>query len=195
MLDPQSAIRSKPAVSVLIARINAASEANFVELVGPFVENAPWLVVRAAQERPFQGPGDLHCALSRAIRRASAAEKLHLLNCHPELAGREAKAGTMTEASVSEQNRLGLNRLEAETARRLSNGNKSYRTRFGFPFIIALQRQPDLDAVLTQLEQRLQAAPSDEMTLALEEVIAVIAGRLTQTFGPFTPTNGALKGD
>lgn len=180
------AARREPEASAsLLARINLASEAEFLTLADPFIENAPWLLGRLLPARPFATPADLLDAIAAVIEQAGPDEQIRLLNGHPELAGREARAGEMTAASTSEQGRLGLDRLDAASARTLQAGNAAYRARFGYPYIIALHRQPDLGAVLGNLESRLQADPDTERLTALSEVLAVIAGRLTRAFGAF----------
>jgi len=60
---------------------------------------------------------------SGRVRAAQAEEQLALIRAHPELAGREAAAGTLTADSTSEQGRLGftaLTRAEFEAAHTLA---------------------------------------------------------------------------
>ena len=57
---------------------------------------------------------DLHGALEAAVRAAPRERQVALIRAHPELAGREARAGELTAASTGEQARAGLDRLTAE---------------------------------------------------------------------------------
>lgn len=194
MAETMSA-QPSPAAQGPLAAINSADDLAFLALAGPYVENAPWLVARVGAHRPFSTPADFHGAICREIRACSRDDQFRLLNAHPELAGQEAQAGGMTRASTSEQNRLGLDRLESATARLLVEGNSQYRLRFGFPFIVALHRQPDLAAVMRFLKQRFQADHDAELLTALDEVSAVVAGRVARTFGPFTTHSQISNGD
>src|SRR5205814_3498692 len=89
------------------------------------------------------------------IRESAGADKIALFNRHPELAGREAVAGEMTESSTSEQGRLGLTRLPPQQYQRLSRINRDYRAKFGFPFIAALRLHRDLESVMREGEASL----------------------------------------
>jgi 2-oxo-4-hydroxy-4-carboxy-5-ureidoimidazoline decarboxylase len=170
----------------LIEALNAAPAAAFAARVAAFVENAPWLAERAAQARPLSGPADLFAALSGAIATATHEEKLRLLRGHPELAGTEARAGQMTPASTGEQSRLGLHRLTPAECRRIEDANAAYRSRFGFPFIVALHRQATLAAVFADFDARIANDPDTELAHALAEVIEVTRGRIVRFFGPFS---------
>jgi 2-oxo-4-hydroxy-4-carboxy-5-ureidoimidazoline decarboxylase len=128
----------------------------FCALLGTVVEHAPWVAQRAWAARPFADPDALFRAMADVILGASRADQLALLCGHPELAGQEARAGTMTADSQSEQGRLGLMALDATTVQRIESLNQRYRERFGFPFIAALRLHADLDSVLRSFEHRLR---------------------------------------
>src|SRR4051794_12444156 len=93
-----------------LAELNASRDA-FMTAVGGIVEHSPWVAERAFVYKPFSKIEALHAALMKCIRDASAEEQIALFNVHPELAGREAVAGTMTAESTGEQGRLGLSAL------------------------------------------------------------------------------------
>ncbi|MEI8144196.1 MAG: 2-oxo-4-hydroxy-4-carboxy-5-ureidoimidazoline decarboxylase [Alphaproteobacteria bacterium] len=175
----------------LLDAINAADSATAAQLITPFIENAPWLALHVSAARPFSNPSALLAAIAEAIRSADEADQLRLLNGHPELAGVEAKAGLMTEASTGEQGRLGLDRLSAGDLARLETANRDYRSRFGFPYIVALHRYAALADIFRDLDARMGHDLLTERSRALEEVIAVTQGRLTRHFGlfPILPTD------
>src|SRR5690349_15105742 len=99
------------ATTYSLAEINAMPAADFVALLGDVFEHAPWVAERAAAGRPYPTVGALHDGLMRAIRDAPAPTQLVFVRGHPELGGKLARAGTMTDASRSEQGGLGLDRL------------------------------------------------------------------------------------
>lgn len=174
-----AAIMNSPSpVSLSMASVRTLDETSFVALLGAVVEHSPWVARRAWHRRPFGTRQALFEALSAEIHGASDAEQLALLRVHPELAGQEARAGTMTADSQSEQGRLGLLRLDAATVRRLDELNRRYRERFGFPFIAALRLHASLDSVLADGEQRLGHDANSERRIALDQVGQVVRGRL-----------------
>jgi 2-oxo-4-hydroxy-4-carboxy-5-ureidoimidazoline decarboxylase len=171
--------------AVSVARLNAASPDAFVRMLAPAIENAPWICQRVCAARPFDGAPALFRSIADAIRGASRDDQIRLLLGHPELAGREASEGTMTAASTSEQGRLGLDRLPAAALAALTEGNRAYRGRFGFPYVVALRTRATLGDVFDDLDRRLGQSPEAELATALGEVIEVTRGRLTLMLGPF----------
>lgn len=156
---------------------------DFLQRLGGAVEHAPWVAQRAWAERPFGSIEALARAMRAAVLSAGREEQLALLRGHPELAGREAMAGSMTPESTGEQGRLGLLALSPQRMARLTAINRAYRERFGFPLIIALRLHDTLDAVFAEAERRLAHDPAIEWAAALEQVCEVTRGRLAAIFG------------
>lgn len=179
-------------VFLSMASIRTLDEASFVALLGAVVEHSPWVARRAWLRGPFGTRRALFDALSTEIHGASDAEQLALLRVHPELAGQEARAGTMTADSQSEQGRLGLLRLDAATVRRLDELNRRYRERFGFPFIAALRLHASLDSVLADGERRLGHDAATERRTALDQVCQVVRGRLERMVSDDTASPSPL---
>ena len=155
--------------SIHIREINSCSPARFVDLLGGIFEHSPWVAERSQQLRPFESIADLHRKMSSQVRAASAGRQLDLLCQHPELAGKEADAGSLTEASRQEQAGAGLNQCTPEELLRIKHLNQGYRDRFGFPFIIAVTGL-DKHQVIAAMEQRLEHSVEDEFETAIAEV-------------------------
>lgn len=168
-------------ISLSLASIRTLDQDRFADRLGSLVEHSPWVARRAWSRGPFATRQALFDALAAEIRSANDAEQLALLRVHPELAGQEARAGSMTTDSQSEQGRLGLLRLDAPTVRRIEDLNRRYRERFGFPFIAALRLHASLDSVLADVEQRLSHDDTTERRAALEQVCEVMRGRVERT--------------
>lgn len=162
---------------VTLAEINAAATERCVALLSVVVERAPWLLRDVPDARPFGDVDAVADAVEAAIRDADAEARLRLLRGHPELAGDEALAGTMTAESRDEQGRLGLTTPTRQARDRLTAVNEAYRDRFGWPYVVALHRIPDLGALLADAERRLRGAPRVEIHLALNEVVSVMRAR------------------
>jgi OHCU decarboxylase len=99
---------------VTLDALNGAGRAEFVRLLGGVFEHSPWVVERAWVARPFASVHELHRAMTEVVRQASREEQVRLLRAHPDLAGKAARAGTMTDFSKGEQGVAGLDRLTDE---------------------------------------------------------------------------------
>lgn len=164
---------------ISLDQLNAADRAQFVAALGAIYENSPWVAEAAFTARSFATLAALHECMSGAVKAADDARKLALLNAHPDLAGKAARAGTITGDSKAEQGSAGLDRLtdgEFENFHRL---NGSYREKFGFPFIICVRRHCK-DSVFRQFEMRLKNDVASEHEAALTEIFRIAALRLDQ---------------
>ena len=157
-----------------LPEINAMPAAAFVAALGDVFEHAAWVAERAAAARPYPSVAALHGALMQAVRDAPTPTQLAFVRGHPELGGRLARAGALTEASKSEQGGLGLYRLNDEEFARFERLNAAYRERFGFPFIICVRRHTRA-SILAEFERRLKNDPPTELAAALAEI-----GRITR---------------
>src|SRR5574337_695677 len=97
-----------------LAALSAMPRAEFVGHLGDIFEHSPWIAERAWAARPFASIEALHAAMVAAVDHASEAEQLGLIRAHPELAGKEAAAGTLTAASTGEQRGAGLDQCSAD---------------------------------------------------------------------------------
>ena len=156
-------------MAVHIRYINDCDATGFVDLLGGIFEHSPWVAERAYLLRPFSSLANLHEAMVNVVRQASSEKRLQLLQAHPELAGKEAAAGKLTDASKREQAGAGLNQCSGEELARIEHLNQAYAQRFGFPFIIAVSGL-DKYQIIAAMQQRLGNSRSDEFETALGEV-------------------------
>ena len=160
-----------------IGDLNASDRADFVDALGAIFEHSPWVVDRAWQRRPFAAADDLMTAMLAVVEAASDDEKLALIRAHPDLAGKAARAGALTEHSASEQAGVGLNRLPDEEFARFHHLNDAYKARFGFSFVIAVRGQTR-ETVLAAFEARLKNDLAAEMAEALRNIGLIARFRL-----------------
>lgn len=158
-----------------VLRLEAAALRHILQDI---VECSPWVMEKAALAPPYESEEALWQAIIEPIQQASYPLQMALLDAHPELAGVQAMAGTMTQDSTTEQGRLGLLNLTPGELQRLQKINRRYRQRFGFPFIVALRLVQNLPSLLDAGEQRLKNDPVTEVQVALGQVYEVIRGRL-----------------
>ena len=176
-----------------LRELNEAPREAALRLLEPVLERSAWVAERTIDLRPFASDQDVAKCLVETILGASYDERVAIFRAHPELAGREAVEGTMTDASTSEQGRLGLTSLNAQEAARLTAMNSAYAARFGHPFILALHRVPDLKTVFDIFERRLAASPVEEHVTTLAEIASVIGSRAALAFGPALGENSLEK--
>ena len=137
-------------------------------------EHSPWVEARA-DARP--STGDRHADLMAVVRDATPDEQLALIRAHPELAGKAAVDGALTEASAAEQASAGLDRLTQAEFDRFHALNAAYREKFGFPFIICV-RLTDKAGILAAMERRLTNDRAREIETALDEIGKIVRLRL-----------------
>jgi len=162
-----------------LASLNAADEAGFMAALGDVYEHAPWVAQAALKQRPFATLAALHAAMTDAVRAAPPEQQLALIKGHPDLAGKAARAGTMTVDSKAEQASAGLDRLAEVEFAQFHRLNDAYREKFGMPFIICVRRHSK-DSILQQFERRLQNTMSAETEIAVGEIFRIAALRLDQ---------------
>ncbi len=141
-------------------------------------EHSPWVAERAWRRGPFGSVDALHAAMMLAVAEASREEQLALIRAHPELAGREAKAGSLTPDSSSEQGRLGFLQLTREEFLKMQDLNRRYGEKFGFPCIVALRLHASRESVMREMQERLGNDRDTELRNALEQIRHITRGRL-----------------
>jgi 2-oxo-4-hydroxy-4-carboxy-5-ureidoimidazoline decarboxylase len=157
--------------------INAFDRTVFTAAFGGVFEHSPWVAERAWDARPFDTVEQLHRAMVQAMQHATAAEQLALIRAHPQLAGRAAIAGTLTDASTREQKGAGLDRCTPQEFAELTRLNAAYEEKFGFPFIIAV-RGHDRASIIAAIAQRLSHGVEAEHAEALRQVARIARFRL-----------------
>ncbi len=162
-------------------RPSRMSKALFVEVFGDIFEHTPQIAARA-HEAGLTGAQDnaqgLHEALVAQMRAMNADEKRALICAHPDLAGRLALAKQLTDDSAKEQGSAGLDKLSADELARFTALNETYKTRFGFPFIMAVKAATK-DQILAGFERRIAHDETAEFNEALAQIEKIALLRLT----------------
>jgi 2-oxo-4-hydroxy-4-carboxy-5-ureidoimidazoline decarboxylase len=165
--------------TVSLQSLNEADAAGFIAALEGIYEHAPWVAEVVCGKRPFDTLAALHETMAAAVREAPPARQMSLIDGHPDLAGKAARAGTLTSDSKAEQASAGLDRLSEEEFTRFHRLNDAYRNRFGMPFIICVRRH-GRDSILQQFERRLLNDAATETRTALDEIFRIAALRLDQ---------------
>jgi len=175
-------------VTTSLAHLNTASRDDFVAVCGPLFEHSPWIAERTYTQRPFATVDALHAALVATMYAATTDEQVKLIASHPDLVGRLAKEGRLTNESTTEQAAAGLTGLTDDEITAFDRYNASYREKFAFPFVICA-RQNKKDAILSAFPTRLHNSRDQEIQTSLVEIAKIASLRLIDkvTDQPETP--------
>ena len=157
--------------------INGFDRGTFVAVFGDVFEHSPWVAERAFAGAPFTSVDALHDAMCAAMLDATPAEQLTLIRAHPQLAGKAAIRGELTDASTREQQGAGLDQCLPEEYARLTALNAAYEEKFGFPFIIAV-RGHTRTTIIEAMEARLANDIETEHAEALRQIERIAGFRL-----------------
>lgn len=166
-----------------LSELNAMDAAAFSRELGSVYEHSPWVAQRAWDMRPFASVDALHAAMEKAVTEASPAERMALIRAHPELAGKLAVAGKLTDASRHEQASAGLDKCTPEEFERLQAMNAAYREKFGFPFIVAVRGLSRAD-IIERMSARLAHTEDQELAASLREIGRIGRLRLQDMIAP-----------
>ncbi|WP_405156924.1 2-oxo-4-hydroxy-4-carboxy-5-ureidoimidazoline decarboxylase [Paenibacillus sp. FSL K6-0108] len=159
----------------LIRLVNNWSITQFVHTFGGLFEESPWVAERSWSSRPFDSFGQMMKVMNNIVQTSEEKAKLQLLCNHPDLGARIS----MSSNSVQEQADAGLNSLSEEQYNELSQLNKEYTGRFGFPFILAVKGHT-AESILESMRKRNRRGREEEFQTALKEVFKIASIRLEQ---------------
>ncbi|WP_323118908.1 2-oxo-4-hydroxy-4-carboxy-5-ureidoimidazoline decarboxylase [Burkholderia alba] len=163
-------------------QLNTMSPDGFVAALSGIFEHSPWVAEAVAGARPFASVDALHRAMSQAVETACEARRLALINAHPELAGKAAVRGELTEESTREQSGAGLAQCTQEEFDTLQRLNRVYREKFGFPFILAV-RGYDRHGIIANFEARVAHTRGEELRASLDQIYRIARFRLDDLIG------------
>lgn len=160
-----------------IEEVNSLECREFTEFLGHLYERTPIVVAAVWCQRPFKDISELHRSCCLVVDSLGSAGQIGLLRCHPDLAGRLAVKGQLSEASAKEQSSAGLLSLSEEEFRRMGEQNEQYMQKFGFPFVICV-RENKKEAIVEGFKARLVNSKDVEVAIAINEVKKIAWHRL-----------------
>jgi 2-oxo-4-hydroxy-4-carboxy-5-ureidoimidazoline decarboxylase len=154
---------------IALSTLNEMSDEEFVTTLKDIFEHSPWVAEDVCGLRPFKSLRSLHSAMVQAVADASQRAQIDLICAHPDLAGKAALAGELTESSTREQAGAGLDTLSKEEFAQFHELNNSYKSKFGFPFILAVKGH-DKHSILKAFQNRLNNNADQEQIEALRQI-------------------------
>lgn len=160
--------------------VHEMSRGVFVERFGGIYEHSPWVADRAWDMElgpAHHHPAGMAAVMARAFASGAPEERMAVLTAHPDLAGKLADAGELTDESTSEQASAGLDHLTPAEREAFEALNTSYVSKHGFPFIIAV-RDYDKAGILAAFVERIDNDSETEFEAACAQVDRIARLRL-----------------
>ena len=136
-------------------------------------EHAGPLLDRLRAEEPFPSGAAILARARAIVKELSEAEQIAVINAHPRIGERPDKVSAL---SFKEQ---GYDRdtTPPEVLKRLATLNEAYEQKFGFRFVVFVNRRSK-EAIVPILEARLRGSREEERRTALREILAIAEDRL-----------------
>jgi 2-oxo-4-hydroxy-4-carboxy--5-ureidoimidazoline (OHCU) decarboxylase len=116
---------------------------------------------------PYHSTAELIARMRAVLPTLTEAERVATLNAHPRIG---ADPGRLSTRSLREQG--------AEALPELAALNAEYERRFGFRFVVFVNRRSQAE-ILEVLRQRLPRSRQDEMEEGLQAIVDIAADRLS----------------
>jgi 2-oxo-4-hydroxy-4-carboxy--5-ureidoimidazoline (OHCU) decarboxylase len=101
------------------------------------------------------------------IQKLSESEKLEALNAHPAIGGRNLSTRSAAEQGGGD---------DPATLAELDRLNAEYEERFGFRFVVFVNRRPKSE-IVPILRERLERPREEELDTAVKELVAIAEDR------------------
>ena len=143
----------------------------FVNVLKSIYEHSPWVPERLLSKQGIEikTKRELHLQMKQIVDNASKIEKLNLIRAHPELGNKLQKTKKLTRFSQEEQKSVGLDQCTEEEFEILTSLNKQYRSKFEFPFIIAVKGLSK-NYIIENMKKRIKNNQEEEFNTAISEV-------------------------
>ena len=109
---------------------------------------------------------------------AGKETQLKILKAHPDLADK-VTVNSLTTNSRTEQSNAGLNQCSEEEFNEFKDLNKSYKQKYGFPFVIAV-KDKNKKEILSEFKKRNLNSVDDEFKEAIIQVGKIANLRLNE---------------
>ena len=155
-----------------INSINQLNKSDFLSIFGNIFEKTEWIAEKVFDLKPFKSNDDLFSKMINQYENCDKEQILIILNSHPELAVEKK----LTKDSSNEQSGASLNECTFEEFEEFKKLNIEYRTKFGFPFIIAVKGK-NKNNILNDFRKRIQNDLHAEFEEAKKQVMKIASFR------------------
>ncbi|HEU4335761.1 MAG TPA: 2-oxo-4-hydroxy-4-carboxy-5-ureidoimidazoline decarboxylase [Nocardioides sp.] len=142
--------------------------------------DAPQWADRVLAGRPYDTVGEVEDAMVAASATITDDQLEQALARHPRI-GERADADRH-DAAHSTREQSGVDRDDADLARRLEDGNRAYEDRFGRVFIVRAAGRSG-EEILEHLHQRLDNSDDLERAATIDQLTQIAVLRMKQLMG------------
>ena len=161
-----------------IDKINKLSRSEFVEIFANIFEKTKWIAEKLYNQKPFDNFVDLCSKMLGIFETAGKETQLKILEAHPDIADK-VTVNLLTSNSRSEQSNAGLDQCSEEEFNEFKNLNKSYKQKYGFPFVIAVKGKNKIE-ILSEFRKRILNSVDEEFNEAIIQVGKIANLRLNE---------------
>ena len=161
-----------------IDKINKLSRSEFVEIFANIFEKTKWIAEKLYNQKPFDNFKDLCSKMLGIFETAGKETQLKILGAHTDLADK-VTVNLLTSNSWSEQSNAGLDQCSEEEFNEFKNLNKSYKQKYGFPFVIAVKGKNKIE-ILSEFRKRILNSVDEEFNEAIIQVGKIANLRLNE---------------
>ena len=156
-----------------IDNINGLKKSEFLSIFGNVFEKTESVALKVFELKPFKNSDDIVSKMLKIYEEYDRDKILQILNSHPELAIEKK----LTTESKLEQTSANLNECSEEEFEEFRKLNIEYKTKFGFPFIIAVKGK-NKNEILVNFRERIQNDLNKEFLEAKNQVKKIASFRL-----------------
>ena len=156
-----------------IDNINSLNKSEFLSIFGNVFEKTESVALKVFELKPFKNLDDIVSKMLKIYEEYDRDKILQILNSHPELAIEKK----LTTESKLEQTSANLNECSEEEFEEFKKLNLEYKTKFGFPFIIAVKGKNKKE-ILVNFRERIQNDLNKEFFEAKNQVKKIASFRL-----------------
>ena len=158
-----------------IEKFNKLSKTEFISIFGNIFEKTEWIAEKCYELKPYNNLDNLFSKMIEIFESAKKDKHLEILNSHPDLAIEKK----LTEDSKNEQKEASLNQCTEEEFVEFKKLNQQYKTKFRFPFIIAVKGK-NKEEILNNFRQRITNDINLEFEEAKKQVKKIASLRLSE---------------
>ena len=156
-----------------IDNINSLNKSEFLLIFGNVFEKTESVALKVFELKPFKDFDDIISKILKIYEEYDRDKILEILNSHPELAIEKK----LTIDSKLEQTSANLNECSEEEFKEFRKLNIEYKTKFGFPFIIAVKGK-NKNEILVNFRERIKNDLNKEFFEAKIQVKKIACFRL-----------------
>jgi OHCU decarboxylase len=171
--------------SITLDEVNAMTKERFTEVFGNVVQNVPWAVQRAIEQRPFADTTALREAFQDAVLTGSSEQQLQLIRAFPDLGAEDETGHALAVDHVA------LSNLDEDDHDDVVELSTAYREHFDFPLIICAKETERFDRVLRNGWSRMDNSPAAEKAFALIEIAKIVNYRFSDLVADANPIAAA----